>query len=280
MIRFITVIISLLFLVSCGGLKNEDKNSSSPSNLKITAQPAKITHQIEPDDPGTWQEDQIIVQTFKTVSSKDTPVEGKVRVTSLSEHVRILGENNQQLTSGALVTATNGLYVFRVQYFTRANPPLPYESNIIFQHQSAASVVPVEIKEPPSVNYTLTTIPNRIEQTAPANDTGTWNTVNVLLRLLAESDPLEDNVSIFIRSGQNIRVYDTFGNQIASHGSIRTDSIGQALFNVSYYTSSTSRYTDSIELSYKSTSTSIPINVYTAEYPDRQNISDARTIYL
>jgi hypothetical protein len=64
MIRFITAILSLLFLVSCGGLKNEDKNASSPSNLKITAQPAKITSQTEPDDPGTWQEDQIIVHAI------------------------------------------------------------------------------------------------------------------------------------------------------------------------------------------------------------------------
>jgi len=120
MIRFITAIISLLFLVSCGGLKNEDKNSSSPSNLKITAQPAKITYQTEPDDPGTWQEDQVIIQTFKTVSSKDTPAEGKVRVTSLSEYVKMFGENNQQLASGSVITAKNGLYVFKIQYFTQA----------------------------------------------------------------------------------------------------------------------------------------------------------------
>lgn len=261
MIRHIIAITCLLFLISCGGLKNEDKNASSPSNLKITAQPAKITRQTEPDDPGTWQEDQIIIQTFKTVSSKDTPAEGKVAVTSLSEYVKIFGENNQQLTSGSVVTAKNGLYVFKIQYFTQANPPLAYESNLIFQFQSAASVIPLEIKKPPSVNYSLTTIPNKIEQTAPANDTGTWNPVNVLLRLFAESDPLEDNVSLFIRNGQNIKVYDTSGNQIASQGSIRTDSSGQALFSVVYYTSSTSSYTDSIELSYKTTSTSIPVNI-------------------
>jgi len=38
------------------------------------------------------------------------------------------------------------------------------------------------------------TTPNKIEQTAPGIDTGTWNSLNVLLRLFAESDPLEDNV--------------------------------------------------------------------------------------
>jgi hypothetical protein len=259
--RFISAILCLLFLVSCGGLKNEDKNASSPSNLKITAQPAKISFQTEPDDPGTWQEDQVIIQTFKTVSGKDTPVEGKVRVTSLSEYVRVFDENNHQVTSGSTVTAKNGLHVFRVQYLTRANPPVAYESNIVFQYQSAASVVPVEVKEPPSVNYSLTAIPNKIEHKSSANDTGTWNTANILLRLFAESDPLEDNVSIFIRNGQNIRVYDTLGSQIASQGTIRTDSDGQALFSVSYFTSSTSSYTDSIELSYRTTSTSIPINV-------------------
>jgi len=83
--------------------------------------------------------------------SQDTTVDGKLRVTSLSEYVKVFDENNHQLDTGSVVTAKNGLHVFRVQCFTRANPPLAYESNIIFQYQSAASVVPVEIKEPPSV---------------------------------------------------------------------------------------------------------------------------------
>jgi len=260
--RLLTVIV-LMALTACGGIKQQQKGPTGTPTIKLD--PKEITYQTKYGDTGTWNEQQITVTTVHTETGKETPAEAEVTVSWTSNNIKVF-KGSTQINPGDKITTTSGSSLLTVQYFSMSKPnALEYQSNIIFQWQSATATLAVKVSKAPAANFALHVSPNKIDVTAKADQTEQWKTTAIKALLTADGNPISDSIFAFVSDPTYVKLIDTNSNYTTS-GTWQTDSSGWATIPVTYMTKYELEYTTSVEIFYGSTSASIPIN-HTYEKP-------------
>ena len=227
--RTMLLIVSLLVMISCGGVEQTDKTASSASTKKVTADPKEISHTTSYSDPGTWNSVQVLITTSKTGSDKtERPTDGKVRVTNSSQHIKIHDQDGRLLQASDTVTTKGGINNLTVLYFTQGKPAsIEYAGNIVFQYDSVSAVFPVKVQKPATPTFTIEAVPDRLTETSALTDPGTWDTKNAIITLSAGSDLISDNISVFTQNGTFVKVKDNSGNTI-NNGTISDGQPGKS----------------------------------------------------
>lgn len=242
-----------LLIVACGGIKQEQKSSGTPT---ITINPKEITYQTQYTDTGTWNEQQITVSTSFTSSGSATPTEAEVSISWSSNNIKLFQGTNE-IQAGEKIVTRGGSSVLTIKYFSQRN--LEYKTSVIFQFQSATEALSINVSRASNINFSLKAIPNSISYNAKSDEAESWRTTVIKYYLSVNDKPLSDSIFVFT-SNDNIRLIDSNGNYTTST-TIITDSSGWGSIGVSYKTGQGIEYSSSVEAFFSSQSVSVPVTV-------------------